>query len=232
MKLSFVIPAHNAAPYLHPAVDSCLIQTYKDIEVVIVDDCSTDSTPDYLAWLEAQKDPRVKIIRNEKNLGRSVSRNWGNNAATGQVICVLDADDINAPRRAELVVPKFKAGAMFVHGAAHRMDPVGRDLGMMPTDVFNKEKALETLTNGIVHSSVAYTKEFAMKYTYQAGDVARLGLDDWACFLGAALDGVRFEYVPVPLCAYRDGVGITAVRSESEVTAFKKSYAEAFTAKA
>ena len=160
-----------------------------------------------------------------------MTRNWGNNEARGEIICVLDADDISMPDRAALTVAKFKAGAEFVHGAAYRMDPVGRDLGMMPTDVFNKEKAIETLTNGIVHSTVAYSKAFAMKYPYQAGDVARLGLDDWACFLGAAMDGVRFEFVPQPLAVYRDGVGISSTRDESEVLKFKKSYLEAFAAK-
>lgn len=232
MKISFVIPTHNAAEWLHPSVDSCLTQTYKDIEVVIVDDGSTDSTEDYFKWLEKQNDPRIKIIRLHQNFGRSYARNRGNDAASGEIICVLDADDLCTPRRAELMASKFKDRVQFVHGAAHRMDAVGRDLGMMPTDVFNKEKALESLTNGIVHSSVAYTKDFAKKYPYPTGEVARLGLDDWACFLGAALDGVKFEYTPAALCVYREGVGISSTRKEEEVLAAKKTYLEGLTAKA
>lgn len=229
--ISFVIPSYNCAPFLPHAVDSCLQQTHKNIEVVVVNDASTDSTPDYLAWLGKQGKP-VKIINNEKNLGRSASRNWGNNAASADIIAVLDADDLATPRRAELTLAKFKAGAVFVHGAAHRMDPVGRDLGMMPTDVFSKAKAIETLTNGIVHSTVAYKKDFAMRYLYQGGDVARLGIDDWACFLTAAMDGVKFDYIPSPLCAYREGVGITAVRDEAEVLKFKKAWMEGYAIKA
>jgi glycosyltransferase involved in cell wall biosynthesis len=174
----------------------------------------------------------IKIINKEKNVGRSQARNIGNKAATGDILFVLDADDLCTPKRAELTLAKFKAGAEFVHGAAHRMDPVGRDLGMMPTDVFNKEKAIETLTNGIVHSSVAYTKDFAKRFPYQGGEVARLGIDDWACFMTAAMEGVKFDYVPSPLCAYREGVGISHSRDEGEVKRFKTAYMEGFKLKA
>lgn len=222
-KASFVIPTFNCAAWLAPAVESALEQTYKDAEVIIVDDASTDSTKDYLEWL---KDPRVNVITNEKNLGRSQSRNIGNKAASGEVIFVLDADDICSPKRVAICMEKFKAGAEFVHGAAVRMDPVGRDLGAMPTDIFNKEKALETLTNGIVHSSVAYSRDFAMRYPYESGRVAELGLDDWACFLKAAIDGVKFDYTPSVLCVYREGVGVTSQRKTEDVLKFKKEYLE------
>ena len=163
MKLSFVIPCHNSVEYLHPAIDSCLMQSYENIEIVVVDDCSSDSLQDYVVWAKKQEwANRVKFIRNEKNLGRSASRNIGNAAATGDIIAVLDADDLSMPKRAELTVAKFKAGSVLVHGAAYKTDAVGRDLGMEQTDVFNKEKALEVLSAGIVHSTVAYSKDLAM----------------------------------------------------------------------
>ncbi len=234
---SFVIPAYNSAEWLNHAVSSCLAQvntvkdklvSNKDIEIVIVDDASTDSTPDYLAWLEKQGHKKLIIIRNEKNLGRSVSRNIGNRAASGDFLMVLDADDLAAPKRAELTAAKIKAGSVFVHGACHRMEALGHSLGEMPADVFNKDKALSELTNGIVHSTVGYTKDFAAKYPYQDGDVARLGLDDWACFLTAAMDGVRFDFIPTPLGAYRVGDGISLTRSESEVRKFKEGFVSAW----
>ncbi len=226
MKCSFIIPTHNVAHYLPAAVNSALNQTHKDIEVVIVDDASTDSTPDYLAWLGKQEyRSRIKIITNEINLGRSASRNIGNNASTGDIILVLDADDLAAPKRAGLTVSQFEKGAQFVHGACHKMDAVRRDMGLMETDVFDKGKALETLTNRIVHSTVAYSRDFAKKYPYpESGDAAKLGLDDWACFISAALDGVKFEYIPVPVGAYREGVGVSATRDAEEVIKFKKDF--------
>lgn len=229
MKVSFVIPAYNSAEYLHPAIESCLGQSYKNVEVVVVDDASTDSTPDYVEWAKKQEwSSKVNFIRNEKNLGRSASRNIGNRAATGEIIAVLDADDISLHKRAELTVGRFKNGAQFVHGAAHEMDAVGRDRGIVPSDIFNLDKAIENLSAGIVHSTVAYSKELAMKYPYLEGEPARLGIDDFTIFLPMALDGVKFEYIPAALCGYRTNeFGITQNRDTEEVVKFKKGFIEA-----
>jgi len=228
MKISFIIPTHNCAEYLHPAIDSCLTQSYKDIEVVVVDDASTDSTPDYVAWAKKQTwADKVVFIRNEANLGRCASRNIGNAAATGDILAVLDADDLSMPKRAELTVARFQAGAVFVHGAAYQTDAVGRDGGLAPTDVFNKEKAIEKLTAGIVHSTVAYTKEIANRYKYQEGEPARLGVDDFALFMQMAVDGVKFDYIPAALAAYRvNEFGITSTRNPEEVEKFKRGYVD------
>ena len=229
MKLSFVIPVHNCAEFIHPAIDSCLKQTYDNVEVIVVDDFSTDSLPDYVAWAKKQGfASKVKFLRNEKNLGRSASRNIGNAAATGDIIAVLDADDLSMPKRAELTVAKFKAGAVFVHGAAYKTDAVGRDGGLVPTDVFNKEKAIETLTAGIIHSTVAYSKELAMRYQYHEGEPARLGVDDFTLFMTMALDGVKFDYIPSALSAYRvNEFGITNTRNAEEVEKFKRGFVDA-----
>ena len=122
---------------------------------------------------------------------------------------------------------RFNAGAVFVHGAAQKMDPVGRDLGMEQTYVFNKEKALEVLSAGMVHSTVAYTRELANKYPYLDGESARLGVDDFTIFIPMALDGIKFDYIPMPLCVYRvNEFGITAVRKPEEVVDFKKKFVE------
>lgn len=228
MKVSFIIPTHNNAEYLHAAVESCLAQTHKDIEVVIVDDASTDSTPDYIAWAKTQAwASKCVFIRNEKNLGRSASRNIGNRAASGEILAVLDADDLNSPKRAELTVARFKAGSVFVHGAAHITDAVGRDKGLMPTDVFNLDKAIESLSAGIVHSTVAYSRDLALKYPYLEGDPARLGVDDFTVFMMMAFDGVKFDFISSPIAAYRTNeFGITNKRDDAEVVNFKKGFVD------
>lgn len=229
MRLSFVIPSFNCAEFLPHAVDSCLKQTYKDIEVVIVNDASTDSTRDYLDWLGEQPcASKIKIIHNETNRGRSRSRNVGNAAATGEIIAVLDADDISTVKRAEITVAKFRSGSKFVHGEAYMMDAVGRNLGLMRTDVFNRESARESLLNGIVHSTVAMTKELALEFPYSEGIASRIGCDDWEQQTCMAAEGVKFDYIPAPLCAYRHGVGISSQRNEDEVRKFKTDFLAAF----
>ncbi len=228
MKVSFVLPSYNSAEFIHAAVESCIAQTHKDIEIVVVDDESSDSTPDYIAWAKTQEwASKCVFIRNEKNMGRSASRNIGNRAATGDIIAVLDADDIAAPRRAELTVARFKEGSNFVHGAAHRMDCVGRDRGMMQTDVFNLEKAVERLSAGVVHSTVAYSKGIAAMYPYLEGEPARLGVDDFTIFMAMAFDGIKFDYIATPIAAYRmNDLGISAERDNDEVIAFKKGFVD------
>lgn len=225
MKLSFVIPTYNCAVWLPHAVSSCLGQTFKDIEVVVVDDCSTDRTGEYLDWLKG-KDKRVRIFRLPKNVGRSEARNIGNKEANGEIIAVLDADDIATPNRAELTLKKFKGTDLdYVYGGATFIDAIGRPLENATVDVFDKTTALEKMTNGIVHSSSAYTKKFAMKYRYRGGEISRLGLDDWALQIESLLDGGKFDFIPHRLCAYRIlSNQISRVRNPDEVMKAKKDF--------
>lgn len=225
MRVSFCIPSFNSVAWLPHAVKSVLEQTYKDIECVIVDDGSQDTTKYYLAYLEDLKDPRIKVVRNVANLGRSVSRNIGNREATGAVICVLDADDLAYPDRAKLTVKAIEKGADFVHGAARIIDATGLDLGLIGGDVFNKDKAIESLTNRIVHSTVAYTKDIATLYPYPLGVLSDLGLDDWAQQLSIALGGAKTAHIPHVLAAYRQlNTGITKTRDEEAVKAAKLAH--------
>lgn len=227
MKLSFVIPAYNSATWLSQAIESCLKQTKKDIEVVVIDDFSSDSTEDYMAW-QVKQDERVVYHRNVSNKGRSFARNLGNLMASGEVICVLDADDLAFPNRAKVTEDRFKSGATFVYGSAVQIDACGRNLGEIRADVFNKDKAIERMENRVVHSSVAYTKDFAMKYPYKDGDIAALGIDDWAQQIDAALAGVKLDYNPQLISAYRIlNSGISKTRDESKVREFKKGYLRA-----
>ena len=97
-RVSVVIPAYNAARYLRRSVGSALAQTLPDLEVIVVDDGSSDATSE-LALALAAADPRVRLLRNESNLGVSVARNRGIEAARGEWVAFLDADDAFLPER-------------------------------------------------------------------------------------------------------------------------------------
>lgn len=224
VKCSFVIPSYNSAAWLAQAVESCLNQSVKDIEVVVVEDGSTDSTKDYLLWQEKQ-DKRVVPVFNPKNLGRSASRNLGNKVAQGEVICVLDADDLALPNRAKITLDAFGKGCEFFYGSAVTMDACGRALGELRADVFDKEKALERKVNGIVHSSVAYSRRFAQRFPYREGEADRLGVDDWGQQIEAAVSGIKFDFTPQIICAYRIlESGISSQRDPKEVAKFKDTF--------
>lgn len=221
-KASFVIPAYNSAAWLAHAIQSAQKQTHPLIEIVVVDDCSTDSTQRLLDYI-APRDRRIKVIRNEKNLGRSASRNIGNAAATGDVILVLDADDLAYPNRAELSIKKL-AKADFIHGSCDVIDCVGNRASIHIADVFDREKALESKFNYMIHSTCAYTKAVAEKYKYRDGAISDLGIDDWAFQLEVGLNE-RVDFTPAVIGAYREtSTGISVTRDPEKVKKEKEAF--------
>ena len=91
IKVSVVMPIYNAYDYLRPAIDTVLGQTLSDIELICVDDGSTDNTLEVLKEYQAA-DERVRIVT-ENNAGPSVARNKGLVRARGKYVIFLDADD-------------------------------------------------------------------------------------------------------------------------------------------
>lgn len=91
--VSVIMPAYNAEKYIRQAVSSALAQTYGNLELIVIDDCSTDSTFGILEELAAQ-DPRVRPLRNEHNCGVARTRNRGLDLCNGEYVALLDSDDI------------------------------------------------------------------------------------------------------------------------------------------
>ncbi|MBC6697796.1 glycosyltransferase family 2 protein [Hymenobacter puniceus] len=100
--VSVIIPVYNAGEYLRPAIDSILQQTFQDFELIIVDDCSRDESLAVARSYEA--DPRVTVLANAQNKGRSFSDNYGAEYARGKYIAKMDADDIALPHRLQTQV--------------------------------------------------------------------------------------------------------------------------------
>lgn len=99
--VSVIIPAYNTADYIAQAIDSALNQTLQNIEVIVVDDASSDNTVEIV---QSFSDPRLKLLVNERNLGAGGARNRALNAATGKWVAVLDSDDWFAAERLERLV--------------------------------------------------------------------------------------------------------------------------------
>lgn len=92
IKVSVIIPCYNVAEYLPRCIESVITQTLKDIEIICIDDMSTDDTLNILKKY-AKKDNRIHIINHKKNLGVAVARNDGMDAANGEYIGFIDPDD-------------------------------------------------------------------------------------------------------------------------------------------
>ena len=114
--ISVVIPAFNSYGFLTTAVRSVVDQTYKNFEIIIVDDCSNDDTERVVKAFTLSND-NIKYIKHDENKGLSEARNTGIMAAKGEFIAFLDADDIWSPRKLEYQYGKFeenpKLGVVF-----------------------------------------------------------------------------------------------------------------------
>ena len=95
-EVSVIIPCHNAAPFLRECLQSVSAQTFPDWEIIAVDDCSTDGSPEILEEF-AVGEPRARLIRHAENRGVSASRNDGLDRAAGRFVMFLDADDFLPP---------------------------------------------------------------------------------------------------------------------------------------
>ena len=105
-KVSIVIPVYNTEKYISRLVDSVTNQTYRNLEIIIIDDGSTDNSLKICQFL-ASKDPRIKIVHQE-NVGLAETRNNGIKLATGEYISFLDSDDYIDKRMIEELVMKAK----------------------------------------------------------------------------------------------------------------------------
>src|SRR5438132_941893 len=106
MKVSVLMPAYNASRYIRAAACSILTQTYKDLELIAIDDGSTDGKTDILQEI-ASSDRRVRLIVRD-NRGLVASLNQGLGLAQGALIARMDADDIAYPTRISTQVEIFQ----------------------------------------------------------------------------------------------------------------------------
>lgn len=204
MKASFIIPVMNGSAYIAETLDSCVRQKLKDIEIIVVDDGSTDRTIDLIEYF-MEKDKRISMIRHEQNRGRSAARNTGVLAAKSDIILISDADDISHPMRALETVKYFKKNQEIdiVTTRAQAIDALGNILGTLPTRPFNYETVLKDKVTYIVHSTMAFRKSVFDKVQYTEGDYAKHAIDDWKFHVDAHKAGIKFGYMNKTMVQYR-----------------------------
>jgi glycosyltransferase involved in cell wall biosynthesis len=196
-KISIVIPCYNQSHYLMDAVESILCQTFKDFEVIIVNDGSTDSTQD-LAQTILQDNPNFQIqLISQENSGLSATRNTGISVARGKYILPLDADDAIAPTMLEECCEILDK-----HPSISIVYTARKDFGEVEQIVCAGKFELEYIKyfNQISYCSM-YRKQVWM-------DVAgyRINMkvsEDWDFWVAAASRGYMGHYIQKPLFYYR-----------------------------
>lgn len=99
-KISVIVPVYNSSEFLRTCLDSLVSQTLKDLEIIVIDDCSTDNSLSILNEY-AQKYPQIRVFHNQQNLGQGATRNRGIKLSTGEYIGFVDSDDYINPRMFE-----------------------------------------------------------------------------------------------------------------------------------
>lgn len=211
-KVSVLMPAYNAEPYIAEAIGSILDQTFTDFELIIVDDGSTDSTPGIVA---AFSDPRIRCERNEKNLGIVGALNRALALARGAYIARMDADDVSDPERlSKQVAYMDEHPECIVCGARMRLFGAKRGETRQPS-ADPQIRAAMFFSNPFAHPTVmiraSVLGQAGLKYRegYEGIEDFRL----WADLLKA--DGGVFFNFPEPLLKYRVHAGQITQRKPS-----------------
>ncbi len=160
--VSVLMPAFNASATLQQAIDSVLTQTFADLELVIVDDGSTDATPDILG---AQTDPRIRVIRLAQNGGLVAALNRGLAEARGALVARLDADDVAVPGRLAFQVEAFdrQPDLVLCGCAAVRVSPAGAVVGRSVPPATHARLATGLVSgNRLIHSSTMFRRDTAV----------------------------------------------------------------------
>lgn len=125
-----ITPMYNAEKWIEETIQSVQSQSYKQWEMIIVDDCSTDGSPEIVLKLQ-KKDERIRYYRNNANCGVADSRNRAINHAKGQYIAFLDSDDKWYPEKLERQISKMQSEhAAFCYSACDVIDECGEKVNV------------------------------------------------------------------------------------------------------
>jgi glycosyltransferase involved in cell wall biosynthesis len=200
-RVSVVMPAYNAAWCIAAAVSSVLWQTYRDVELVVVDDGSSDGTADLVRAFDGP----VTVVTQE-NAGVGAARNRGIEAAGGELITFLDADDIAFARHVEALVAVFDRSGGIATANAYWLFPGGVDRrrtrfkGRFPRPDEQRRAILE-------QNFVSTMSLFPRSLAAEIGpfDEDKRHAEDWDFWLRAVFGGHRVHLQAEPLALYRWG---------------------------
>ena len=205
--VSVILTTFNRAGIVRRAIDSVLMQTFTGLELIVVDDCSTDDTGDVVSAID---DPRVSLVRHECNLGLAEARNSGIRAARGAFVCFLDDDDELLPDKLSQQLAAFDneenkdsvllwTQAIVDDGISTTIKPARglRDGEPLSEYLMCGQGALP------IHA-VMVTRRLLLNTMFRAGDRR---LEDYTWFLRLEARGVRFALIERPLIVWHVELG-------------------------
>jgi glycosyltransferase involved in cell wall biosynthesis len=224
--VSVVMPVYNSEKYLKEAMDSILSQSYPKLELVIVDNGSSDSSNEIVS---SYSDSRIRFLQNEQNFGIVFSRNKGLEAAAGKYVATLDSDDIALPDRLEKQVnfleahPDYGLCGTFYH----TIDGNGRLLKKINLPTLDQDiQTCLTIGNCFGNSTMMLESKLAKELKYRADyDL----VEDYELWYRISK---RAKVANLPLCGtyYRvHGSNLSVARMNDMFASVKKIHEEVLT---
>ncbi len=193
--VSIIMPAFNAAKFIHYSIEGVLNQSYKNIELIICDDFSTDNTREVVSQYAA-KDQRIRLILNDENIGIAGARNNCISAASGEIIAFCDADDVWRSDKLDLQITKiFEGNYSIVSSNCDLIDELGSIVGSRIYPEIITPRMLR-FRNFIVNSSAIYRRS-AHDFPF-----CKIKHEDYLFWLNLSRNKSIFCYQE-PLVAYR-----------------------------
>ncbi len=198
--VSIALCTYNGERYLREQLDSLLRQDYPQLEIIAIDDASTDTTPDILGEYSA-RDPRLQVHRNPSNLGFRRNFEHALSLCSGKLIAPCDQDDIWAPAKLSRLQDTLGT-AMMSYCDSELINEHGHALGQRISDKFNVASLGDPVA--FVFSNCVSGHAMLFRRELLAGALplpSNLFHDWWLAYVAASLG--RIEYCPEPLVSYR-----------------------------
>ncbi|MDQ3100508.1 MAG: glycosyltransferase, partial [Bacteroidota bacterium] len=222
MKASVVIPVYNKAPYLKECLDSVLGQSFTDIEVIAIDDCSTDES---LQILRNYQDPRLKVFSMPKNSGPGLAAQAAHDRASGEYIIRVDADDIQHPERfAKQIAFMDSDPTIGISGTA--MQRLHNRSLMMPPLNDKTCRANAIFVVPVLQPTMILRRNVIVQHSIRYDPSWPYYGEDWLLML-LLFPHTRFANLDEVLVTYREG-GISSTRSTLDMHVLFREAFKAF----
>ena len=174
-KISIVIPCYNVEKYVEKCIKSIMNQTYSELEVIVIDDKSTDGTYEVLLKLKKEYKDRFILLQNEKNNGLAYTRNFGVKKATGKYIGFIDSDDYVAPDYYKVLAEKIlNDKSDLVVNDIQLVDESGNNIGnVVKSCILDEVSKVSIIDNGLAASACnkLLRKDLLLKYPFLEGKI-------------------------------------------------------------
>jgi len=225
--VSIIMPNYNGQDYIADTIESIINQTYRNFELIIIDDCSTDDSINIIKRFQ-KKDSRIKLFQLNQNSGRpAIPRNYGIKYANGDYIAFIDSDDIWHKQKLEIQLSIMKKNGVSFSCTSLKNFKNIKDIEKIYLKKFNEKISIEYLSfnkllkkNTIPNSSVIIKKNI-LKNVKFIEDMRYKAIEDYHLWLKISEKGIKILKINNTLLFYR--LSQNSI-SKSKLSMLKKIY--------